>query len=134
MAGCSKGVRGTECMVATEATEFHLRDAAEDLVQPQVEMEELNACCTTLNTMRICITPVKLFQSEFVKLDGALAGHTIAMLICGGIFKDKNQDKAPIIPWSSTDPDSKIIRYSWPEDDSRWQIPRSQHFPGVKSI
>eukprot|EP00957_Ditylum_brightwellii_P103291 7872358-Ditylum_brightwellii.AAC.1 len=80
------------------------------------------------------MTPVKLFEAEFVKLDVTSAGHMIATLLCEGIFKDKNQDKEPIIPWSCTNLDSKINCYSWPKDDSKWKIPRSQHLPGVESI
>eukprot|EP00957_Ditylum_brightwellii_P185475 14122349-Ditylum_brightwellii.AAC.1 len=30
---------------------------------------------------------------EFIKLDSILAGHTIAMTICGELFKNKNQEK-----------------------------------------
>eukprot|EP00957_Ditylum_brightwellii_P087925 6695806-Ditylum_brightwellii.AAC.1 len=51
------------------------------------------------------ITPIKLFESEFIKLDGTIADQSIAVVICGGVFKDKNQDKALIIPWSGTGPD-----------------------------
>eukprot|EP00957_Ditylum_brightwellii_P071708 5451294-Ditylum_brightwellii.AAC.1 len=57
-------------------------------------------------------TLVELFESDFIEFDVAIAGHTIALLICEGIFKDKKQDKAPIIPLSGTDPDSKINCYS----------------------
>eukprot|EP00957_Ditylum_brightwellii_P066193 5023224-Ditylum_brightwellii.AAC.1 len=71
------------------------------------------------------ITLIKLFESEFVDVDSTLAGHMIAMLICEGIFKDENQDKAPIISWYGTDPDSKINCYSCSKNDSKWQIPRS---------
>eukprot|EP00957_Ditylum_brightwellii_P082842 6298050-Ditylum_brightwellii.AAC.1 len=96
---------GFEPVVAIEATEAYTRTAAADLVQLQAEIEELNTHHITLNAIRNGITPVELFQSKFIKLDGTLAGYTIAMPICGGIFKGKNQDKAPIITWSGTDPD-----------------------------
>eukprot|EP00957_Ditylum_brightwellii_P103909 7916829-Ditylum_brightwellii.AAC.1 len=115
----------TEPAIATEVTKDDLHDAAEDLVQLQAEIEELNTPCVILSAMRTGMTLIKLFESKLVKLDDTLAGHTIATLICGGIFKDENQDKALIIPWSSTDPDSKINCYFWPKDDSKWQIPRS---------
>eukprot|EP00957_Ditylum_brightwellii_P119300 9101502-Ditylum_brightwellii.AAC.1 len=77
------------------------------------EIEELNTCCVTLSTILTGITLVKLFESEFVKLDGTLADHMIATPTGGGIFKDENQGKALIIPWSGTDPVIKIICYSW---------------------
>eukprot|EP00957_Ditylum_brightwellii_P040687 3079893-Ditylum_brightwellii.AAC.1 len=100
MTGCGEEVTGTEPVVATKATEAHVCKTTADLAQLQAEIEELNTHCTALSAMCAGITLVELFESEFVKLDGALAGHTIAKLICGGIFKDENQDKAPIIPWS----------------------------------
>eukprot|EP00957_Ditylum_brightwellii_P211334 15366058-Ditylum_brightwellii.AAC.1 len=58
-------------------------------------------------------------EPTFIELNSTLEGHTIATLICGGIFKDKNQDKVLIIPWSGTDPDSKINCYSWSKDESK---------------
>eukprot|EP00957_Ditylum_brightwellii_P211792 15366604-Ditylum_brightwellii.AAC.2 len=94
----------TELAVATGVTEGNLCDATTDLAQLQAEIEELNACCTTLSTLHTGMTSVELFEYEFVKLDFALAGHMIATQLCGGIFKDKNQDKEPIIPSSCTDP------------------------------
>eukprot|EP00957_Ditylum_brightwellii_P036567 2770617-Ditylum_brightwellii.AAC.1 len=84
--------------------------------------------------MHTGVTPVQLFKSEFIKLDGTLAGHTIATSVCGGIFRDENQDNKPIIPWSGTDPDSKVNYHSWFKDDSKLQIPRYQHLPKVKSM
>eukprot|EP00957_Ditylum_brightwellii_P161343 12284962-Ditylum_brightwellii.AAC.1 len=82
--------------------------------------------------MHTSITLVELCQSEFIELDSTLADHTIATQICGGIFKDENQEKELIIPWSGTDPDSKVNYYSWSKDDSKWQIPISQHLLGVE--
>eukprot|EP00957_Ditylum_brightwellii_P191987 14615577-Ditylum_brightwellii.AAC.1 len=108
MADQGKGKEGTEPALGTEATKVHVYTATKEEGWLQAEIIELNKCCTALSTKHTGITPVELFQSEFIELDGAPAGHTIAMLICGGIFKDKNQDKELIIPWSSTDHDSKI--------------------------
>eukprot|EP00957_Ditylum_brightwellii_P074517 5661700-Ditylum_brightwellii.AAC.1 len=71
---------------------------------------------------------------QFFDLDAALAGHIIATPICRGILKGENQDKTLIIPWSDMDPDSKINCFPWSEDESKWQIPISQHLPGAKSI
>eukprot|EP00957_Ditylum_brightwellii_P135799 10357224-Ditylum_brightwellii.AAC.1 len=107
------------------------KEASVDLVQVQTEIEVLNAHCTTSSTRCTGVAPVKLFETEFVKLDITLENHIIATLLCGRIFKDKNQDRALIIPLSGTDLDSKINCYSWSKDDSKWKILRSQHLPGV---
>ena len=132
MAGHSEERARTEPKVVTEVTEAHIHNATADLVQLQAGIEELNSHCAILSTMHTGITPFELFESEFVKLDGALAGQAINMPICGGIFKDKNQDKTLIIPWSGTDPDSKINCYSWSKDERKWQIPISQHLSEVE--
>eukprot|EP00957_Ditylum_brightwellii_P167545 12754770-Ditylum_brightwellii.AAC.1 len=108
MAGRGHEITGIESIVATDATESHICTTTTDLAQLQAEIEELNTGCTVLSTMRSGITPVELFESNFIKLDEALAGHMIAMSICGGIIKNKNQAKAQIIPWHSTDPDTRV--------------------------
>eukprot|EP00957_Ditylum_brightwellii_P039905 3021174-Ditylum_brightwellii.AAC.1 len=119
MAEHSKEKEGTGPAVAPVATEAYICNARDKVVQLHEEIMQLNLHCTTLSTMRTGITLVQLFESEFIKLDSTVAGHTIATPICRGIFKDKNQDKEPIIPWSGTDPDSKVNCYSWSEDDSK---------------
>eukprot|EP00957_Ditylum_brightwellii_P177075 13489235-Ditylum_brightwellii.AAC.1 len=134
MAECSEEVMGTEPALAPEATEAHIHDAQDKIVQLHEEVMQLNSCCTTLSAMCTGVTLVQLFESKFIELDSALAGHTIATPFCGGIFKDKNQDKELIIFWSSSDPDSKVNCFSWSKDDSKLQIPRSQYLPGVESM
>eukprot|EP00957_Ditylum_brightwellii_P000635 49313-Ditylum_brightwellii.AAC.1 len=131
MAEHGEEVTGIEPAVAPEATEAHICNAQDEIAHLHEKVVQLNLCHATISVMCTGITPAQLFDSDSIKLDSALLGHTIATQICGGIFKDKNQDKEPIIPWSGTDPDSKVNCYSWSEDDSKWQIPRSQHLPGV---
>eukprot|EP00957_Ditylum_brightwellii_P045419 3442815-Ditylum_brightwellii.AAC.1 len=58
------------------------------------------------------VTPVDLFETECVKLDFTVAGHIIVTLLCGGIFKDKTQEKQLIIQWSGTDPDRQVNCFS----------------------
>eukprot|EP00957_Ditylum_brightwellii_P130723 9972923-Ditylum_brightwellii.AAC.1 len=125
---------GTEPTAATEVTGANLCFNSAYLVQVGAKIVDLNQLLALLSTRCTYPTPVKLFEAEFVKLDVTLAGHTIAMLLCGGIFKDKNQDKELIIPWCGTDPDSKINCYSWSKDDSKLKMSKSQHLPGVESI
>eukprot|EP00957_Ditylum_brightwellii_P132584 10110962-Ditylum_brightwellii.AAC.1 len=103
----------------TEVTEDAIRDTAAELVQLQEEITQLDARHSQLRAKYTGLALVVLFTNS-VDLDTALAGHIVAMLIHRGIFKYKNQDKAPIIPWSGTDPDSKINCFSWPKDDSKW--------------
>eukprot|EP00957_Ditylum_brightwellii_P121452 9262556-Ditylum_brightwellii.AAC.1 len=67
----------------------------------------LSARCTGLSQVVVF--------TDAINLDAILAYHAIVTLICGGIFKDKNQDKTPIIPWSSVDPDSKINFFLGPK-------------------
>eukprot|EP00957_Ditylum_brightwellii_P176686 13457407-Ditylum_brightwellii.AAC.1 len=98
MAGCSEEKEETEPTVATEATEVTIHNDIEEVARLHIETIELNKCCTMLSTKCTGIASVELFQSEFIKLDGALECCMIAMLICRGIFKDDNQDKESIIP------------------------------------
>eukprot|EP00957_Ditylum_brightwellii_P075485 5737446-Ditylum_brightwellii.AAC.1 len=80
-------------------------------------MSTLSTRCTT--TTVPVVTPVELFEIEFIKFDTALAGHTIVTPLCRRIFKDKTQDKQPVIPLSGTDPDRQIGCFSWYENKSK---------------
>eukprot|EP00957_Ditylum_brightwellii_P166778 12694663-Ditylum_brightwellii.AAC.1 len=104
--------QGEEVMenTPTETTEACIYKAEEDV---QAEIEDLHDWWATLSTrctMTVVpdVTPVKLFEMEFAKLDVILAGHKIVTLLCGGIFKDKTKDNQLIIPWSGTDLDRQI--------------------------
>eukprot|EP00957_Ditylum_brightwellii_P167126 12722856-Ditylum_brightwellii.AAC.1 len=85
-------------------TEDRICEAEEATLQVYATINRLESCRETLSARRTTITvpdvaPVKIFE-EFVELDIALSGCTIVTLFCGGIFKDKAQDKQPIILWS----------------------------------
>eukprot|EP00957_Ditylum_brightwellii_P135975 10369784-Ditylum_brightwellii.AAC.1 len=121
--------------VETIATEGAIYNTEAEVMQLQEEIAELEARCKALRlSTRPSRPELGTLFNDFVDLDAKIAGHTIAMPIFGGIFKDKNQDKELIIPWSGTDPDSTINGFSWFKDDSKWKIPRNQHFPRAKLI
>eukprot|EP00957_Ditylum_brightwellii_P065007 4931038-Ditylum_brightwellii.AAC.1 len=90
--------------VEIEVTKGTIHDTAAELVQLKEKVVWLDSRCEKLSARCAGLEPVVLF-ANFVNLDTALAGHKIATTICEGIFKDKNQDKTLIIPWSGTDPD-----------------------------
>eukprot|EP00957_Ditylum_brightwellii_P190655 14513858-Ditylum_brightwellii.AAC.1 len=101
----------------TATTESIIHKTEEAATQAQANIGKLEACgatsstrCTTTTVPNV--TPVELFETKFVKLDVALAGHTIVTLICRGIFKDMTHENQPIIPWSGTDPDRQINYFS----------------------
>eukprot|EP00957_Ditylum_brightwellii_P084436 6420993-Ditylum_brightwellii.AAC.1 len=87
----------TEPPVEIEVTEGVIYDSAVELVQLQEEIIWLEARSAILSTRCAGLTPEVLF-TDFVDLDVALAGHTIAMPICRGIFKGKNQAKCRSFP------------------------------------
>eukprot|EP00957_Ditylum_brightwellii_P100061 7625483-Ditylum_brightwellii.AAC.1 len=91
---------GRKPAVATVATEAHICNAQGKIEQLCEEVIQVNLHHTTLSAIHTGITHVQLFESEFIKFDITLAGHTIDSPIYGGIFKNKNWDKELIISWS----------------------------------
>eukprot|EP00957_Ditylum_brightwellii_P132950 10137706-Ditylum_brightwellii.AAC.1 len=65
-----------------------------EITETAAEIAQLTAVCKRLHTATVPdMTTVKIFKTEFVDLNVALAGATIVVSLCRGIFKDKTQDK-----------------------------------------
>eukprot|EP00957_Ditylum_brightwellii_P088702 6754937-Ditylum_brightwellii.AAC.1 len=110
-------------------TEVRICKSQEAALQVHTKIDRLEAHRAALSsrcTMTTVpdMTLVKLVE-ECVGLDITLAGHTIVTPLCRGIFKDNTQDKQLIILWSGTNPDRQINYFSWSEDESKWQVPKS---------
>ena len=44
--------------------------------------------------------------------------------LCGGLYK---KEENSLVPWSGTDPDTKMNCFTGPKENNDWIIPEDQH-------
>ena len=47
-------------------------------------------------------------------------GEYIYSPLCGGLYKEEHES---LVPWSGTDPDSKMNCFTWSKEDNDWIFP-----------
>ena len=51
------------------------------------------------------------------------SGDDIDSPLCGGLYKEEKD----VIPWSRTDPYTKMNCFSWSKDNNDWIVPEDQY-------
>ena len=61
-----------------------------------------------------------------VKWSGKVEGsiENIDSPLCGGLYKE---DDNSLVPWSGTDPDSKMNCFTWSKEDNDWIVLGDQY-------
>ena len=55
------------------------------------------------------------------KVEGS--GDDIESPLCGGLYKEEKD----IVPWSGTDPDTKMNSFTWSKEDNDWIVSGDQY-------